>query len=110
MGWLNFHGKLVREVQKADENEVCKRLPEVLSLFLSLRNDASAWPHSMASLQAYYEASKEQQCDDTLSASEPLLSLSLTVYIAAWSIGVQLPKHILGVCVMTTAIVLCAGL
>ena len=34
VGWLNFHSKLVREVQKADENEVCKHLAVVLLLFL----------------------------------------------------------------------------
>ena len=36
MGWLNFHSKLVREVQRADENEVCKHSAVILVLFLYL--------------------------------------------------------------------------
>ena len=36
VGWLNFHSKLVREVQRADENEVCKHSAVSLVLFLYL--------------------------------------------------------------------------
>ena len=55
VGWLNFHGKLVREVQKGDEKEVCRRMPMILLLFLLLflclcHTDAPAWPHGMVSL------------------------------------------------------------
>ena len=64
MGWLNFHSKLVQEVQKGDEKQVCKRLPMNLQLllFLLLCNaDAPAWPYCVMSPWTYYEAGDEQQ-------------------------------------------------
>ena len=80
MGWLNFHSKLVREVKRADENEVCKHSAVSLVLFLYLCMLICAFltsqpdPHCLMSLLTYCETREVQQCHHGLSASGSLLS------------------------------------